>query len=117
MRALCGFMSKTKNLAICHSANLPFGISNGYIDDDGRLQRYSIYSILYFIYITIYIKLVIYKTKVSGNTKMQMADWQIGRLGHFDVSVIYLPQKLRTTASKVTDISFRAPRPPCDEAT
>ena len=38
---------------------------------------------------------------------MLMADWQIGRLGHFDVSVIYLPQKLRTSASNVTDISQR----------
>ena len=34
---------------------------------------------------------------------MQMADWQIGRLGHFDVSVIYLPQKLRIPASCITD--------------
>ena len=30
---------------------------------------------------------------------MQMADWQIGRLGLFDVSVIYLPQMLRISPS------------------
>ena len=100
MRALCGFMSKTKNLAICHSANLPFGFSNGYIDGDGRLQRYSIYSILYFIYIIIYIKLVNIKDKYIWkyeNANGRLADWQIRPFWRIR----------NISTSKVTDICLK----------